>query len=150
MIRPVCLKDVQALVDLEHLCFTQDRLLPSQFRQFIVRQNVILLIDSDHHQLVGYSLVLLRKNTTQARLYSFAVAPNYRGTGLATKLLLATEQEAKNRKQKKMILEVRKDNARAIHFYEKLNYHFLGEYKNFYEDHTDALRLFKDLTSEEI
>jgi ribosomal protein S18 acetylase RimI-like enzyme len=42
-------------------------------------------------------------------------------------------------------LEVRKDNHRAIKFYEKNGYESFGEYKNFYEDGADALRMRKML-----
>lgn len=148
MIRPATLDDIPALIALEHLCFTSDRLHAFQFRRFILRNN-ILLIATDQSQLIGYSLVLLRKNSAQARLYSLAVSPAHRGTNLASTLLLESERCSQKQRCKKIILEVRKDNARAIHFYKKLNYHLIGEYPNYYADHMDALRFSKNLLSTE-
>lgn len=145
MIRLATLDDLPALAALERLCFTQDRIQPAQFRRFILRDNALLLAALVQKVLAGSSLVLLRKGSTQARLYSFAVAPTYRGTGLATDLLCAAEEQAKAHGSQKMVLEVRKNNARAIHFYEKSHYHLLSEIPHFYDDNTDALKYIKDL-----
>jgi len=53
---------------------------------------------------------------------NIAVYPEYRGKGYGKKLMLEAERQAKGMGARKIVLDVEKDNIRAIHFYKKLNY----------------------------
>lgn len=55
-------------------------------------------------------------------LNTISVYPEFRGLGLGKKLLLALEQKAKKKGDKKIILNVDSNNKRAIKFYEQLRY----------------------------
>ena len=59
-------------------------------------------------------------------LDQIVVAPEAWGSGAALALL----DEARRRSPKGVDLLVNKDNARAIHFYEKHGFHYAGEDKN--------------------
>jgi len=59
-------------------------------------------------------------------LDQIVVAPEAWGSSAALALL----DEAKNRSPRGVDLLVNKDNARAIHFYEKHGFHYAGEDKN--------------------
>jgi len=53
---------------------------------------------------------------------NIATYPSFRGMGLGTKLLTFSEDVAKNRKMKRLVLEVEKENKNAIRVYEKFGF----------------------------
>jgi len=81
--------------------------------------------------------------TRLSRLYSIAVAKKARGLGLSKRLLLEIENQAAERGRFFMRLEVAKDNQPAVSLYKQMGYQVFGTYKNYYDDHQDALRMQK-------
>ncbi|HET6655647.1 MAG TPA: peptidase C39 family protein, partial [Gammaproteobacteria bacterium] len=147
MIRSATLDDLEALVALEERCFDSDRLSRRNFRYLIGRGNAALLIDLEADALRGYALVLFRTGTSLARLYSIAVAPEYRGRGVAQALLEHSEAVSRERDCIAMRLEIRVDNAAGEQLYRKMGYRPFGTYPDYYEDHADALRMEKSLVA---
>ena len=145
MIRKATVDDVPALAELEQVCFDTDRLAPRNFRHLLTKGNASLIVEETDEGIIGYSLVLYHRNISMARLYSLAVHPKKRGHGLAQALLAESEQVALARGVVTMRLEVRRDNGRAIDFYEKFGYQTFSTYPDYYEDHVDALRMEKAL-----
>ena len=147
MIRDAELSDVPALVELEKACFETDILSARSFRHFLTRGNADLFIDQDDGDgaLRGYCLVLYHRNTSLARLYSMAVAPKYRKRGLSKALLAYAESRALDEGATRMRLEVNQNNKPAQKLYRKLGYDEFAVYLDYYEDHTNALRMEKDL-----
>jgi len=78
-----------------------------------------------------------------ARLYSIAVAGRARGQGIAQQLITALEAAAEEEDRFFMRLEVAKENQAAIRLYEKFGYSVFDELEDYYEDHSDALRMQK-------
>lgn len=143
-IRPATKEQIDALVDLENACFDSDRLSRRNFQWMLSRANSSLLAaQSPEGRLLGYILVLFHRGTSLARIYSVAVSPEARGTGLGRALVEAAEAEAKLRERTYMRLEVRKDNAAAIRLYRKLGYREFETWLHYYEDEADALRFEK-------
>lgn len=95
--------------------------------------------------LLGSCLVLTRRNSRKARLYSIATAPAARGQGLGAQLLAAAEAAARQHGCDTMHLEVAEDNARAIELYRASGYTQFGFVEEFYEDGRNALRMQKAL-----
>ena len=93
--------------------------------------------------VVGYVLIIYHPGTRLARVYSLAVAPTQRGTGIAKLLMSAGEQAATGAGRLYLRLEVSIDNTAAIKLYESLGYKKFGLYRDYYEDHKDALRYQK-------
>ncbi|MEO5337621.1 MAG: GNAT family N-acetyltransferase/peptidase C39 family protein [Magnetospirillum sp. WYHS-4] len=149
MIRPAVLNDVPALSVLEERCFDTDRLSVRSFRHLLRGGHASLLVDRDDASVAlrGYSLVLYHRNTSLARLYSFAVDPDFRRQGVAKRLLAASEGIARDHDSISMRLEVRSDNAGAIAFYTQAGYRQFSTYPDYYEDHVDALRMEKRLAA---
>ena len=141
--RTATLDDLNALVDLEENTFSGDRISKRSFKNYLKSTKVIFLIAEDGKGLVGYGLVLLHKGTRLARLYSLAVNARARGLGIGEQLLLKLEDDTRKRNRFYLRLEVAKNNAGAIALYEKLGYRVFGEHADYYEDHTDALRMQK-------
>lgn len=143
LVRPAVLTDLKDLLNLEHLCFTSDLLSRRSFRHFLSTTSNCFLVCEQEQKVLGYILVLLHEGTQLARLYSIAVNPECRGLGVAQRLLDNAEQICAQSGRISMRLEVRRDNHSAIALYQKRGYFRFGEYKDYYEDHEDALRLQK-------
>ena len=146
MIRAARLDDVPALSRLETRCFDIDRLSERSFRHLLTRGKASLLVYVLDGELVGYSLVLFHQNTSMARLYSLAVVPECRGTGIAGILMAASEQEALlEHAVVSMRLEVHVNNTGAIALYRKRGYREFALVEDYYEDHAAAVRMEKPL-----
>ncbi|MFA7387753.1 MAG: GNAT family N-acetyltransferase/peptidase C39 family protein [Thiohalobacteraceae bacterium] len=143
MIRLATVDDLDALVELENSCFELDRLSRRNFRHMLTKANAATLVDDRKGVLAAYVLVLFQAGTSLARMYSIAVGPAYRATGLGNKLMAAAEAVALERGCVYMRLEVRPDNAGAIALYQKRGYRQFGIVDDYYEDHADALRFEK-------
>jgi ribosomal protein S18 acetylase RimI-like enzyme len=146
-IRPARLADLSELEQLEQACFTSDLLSRERLRHWIRADNGILLVAraEESGALLGSCLVLTRRNSRKARLYSLATAPAARGQGVGARLLAAAETAAGKQGCASMRLEVAEDNARAIELYRASGYSQFGFIAEFYEDGRNALRLQKVL-----
>lgn len=136
-------EDLDNLVALEARCFVIDRLSRRSLRRWLTSDHAALIIAERNQTLLGYVLVILHRGTRLARLYSIAVDNAARGTGLGLTLLQAAEKAALEAGRVDMRLEVRPDNAAAIRLYEQEGYRRFGEYDDYYEDHSPALRYQK-------
>jgi ribosomal protein S18 acetylase RimI-like enzyme len=145
MIRDARLSDLSALVALEDDCFEIDRFNRRQFRYMITRAQGRLLVDERRGTLIGYALVLFRRGTSLARLYSIAVDPRARGRGAGRDLLEAAERAAADADCAYLRLEVRRDNVESIRLYRNAGFRKLGEVGDYYEDGMEALRYEKAL-----
>lgn len=149
-LRPASAADIPALVRLENRAFATDRLTRRSFGHLLARGRAALIVAelpalSEQGDLAGYALVLFRRGTSLARLYSLAVDPAARGRGVGAALLAAAEKAALDGGVVALRLEVRSDNAAAIALYRIAGYRGIGRYLDYYEDHEDALRFEKRL-----
>lgn len=145
-LRPAGSEDVDALKNLEDRCFETDRLSRRSFRRFIAAGSATCLVaEGPDGEPAGYALVIYRAGTALGRLYSIAVAPPLRGRGCAGRLLAAAEEAAFARGCVELRLEVRADNAAAIALYRARGYREFGRFRDYYEDHEEAVRLRKRL-----
>ncbi|MDO3721941.1 ribosomal protein S18-alanine N-acetyltransferase [Marinobacter sp. chi1] len=140
MLRPAALADLDSLVQLEQLCFQEDRLSRRSFRRFLEQPQDRLIVALQGTELLGYCLVLMHAATRLARIYSIAVSPRARGQGAGEELIRRAEQEVVRAGRIIMRLEVREDNVHAIRLYKRLGYRQFGTYRDYYEDHGNALR----------
>jgi len=91
---------------------------------------------------VGYSGMFL--SFDEGEITNVAVAPAFRGKGIAWQMLTAQMELAGQKGVKSFTLEVRVSNAGAIHLYEKLGFESVGIRRNFYEKPTeDAMIMWK-------
>ena len=142
-IRPAARGDSNALLELEQVSFSGDRLSLRRFRHWIKTDNRVFLVAEQDDTLLGYVLVLLRRGTRLARLYSLAVGPAGRGKGIGKALLTAAEDASSRSGRLYMRLEVAEHNSAAIALYQQLGYRTFGSYANYYEDSGNALRMQK-------
>lgn len=138
--------DLAELVALERASFASDRITRRSFRRLVRAPSVVLLVCRSGIDLAGYGLVFFRRENSIARLYSIAVAPSYRGQGVAGQLLARMETEARARGCDRFRLEVNADNSAAIHLYRRLGFRTFARIEGYYGDGGDALRMQKDLS----
>lgn len=144
-IRQANSKDLAALVALEEACFETDRLSIRSFKHYLKSTKSMMLVAQNDNAFLGYGLVLMRKGTRLARLYSIAVSQHARGLGVGKLLLSHLEQAAMDSDKLFMRLEVACNNHSAIRLYEDAGYRSFGLYENYYGDEQDALRMQKSL-----
>ena len=147
-IRLAQMSDLPDLLRLENACFSGDRISRRSFRRFLESAGASCLVAEANGQMLGYALLLFRSGTALARLYSFAVDPAARGSGLSRRLLAAAEADAFERERILLRLEVREDNAPARALYERAGYRRHGRVADYYEDGTAAIRMEKLLHDE--
>ncbi|MGR9117656.1 MAG: ribosomal protein S18-alanine N-acetyltransferase [Gammaproteobacteria bacterium] len=131
--------DVKPLVALENRCFTQDRLSSRNFHWMLEKGHADIILAELEGAIVGYALLLYRRGTSLARLYSFAVLPEYRGSGIGAALMKQAENRVKEYDCVYLRLEVRPDNIGAIALYKRLGYRQFDTKQDYYEDHSEAL-----------
>lgn len=90
-------------------------------------------------------VLLIRRNTRVARIYSLAVTPAARGQGLATALVEAAQRWATHAGKLAISLEVRCDNSAARALYQRLGYTPVSALSGYYDDGGNGLRLQKKL-----
>jgi len=145
MIRPAKPDDLPELVRIENASFEIDRFSRRNFRYLLTQANACTLVDEPDGRLRGYAMLLFNTGTSLARLYSYAVDPQWRGQGIGQALVAAAEQEALNHDCIALRLEVRRDNTASIRLFEKNGYQPIGTVEDYYEDHMAALRYEKSL-----
>ena len=150
MVREAGLGDLDALAAIENQCFPVDRISRSGLRRFLTRSRQdpwgVRFLAVEHGACIcGYVLLLLRRNSRIARIYSIAVMPEHRRTGMARTLLANAESVATEAGRNRIRLEVREDNAAAIRLYTSVGYQPFGRIEPYYEDRTAAIRMEKPL-----
>lgn len=143
VIQSASLADVDDLVDLETRCFEYSRMGRRSFRRLILGSSGHFTVarNSENQQLLGYTLLLTRRNSRVWRLYSIATAPEARGSGLGRALLEEAIDRAKRNAAKVLSLEVKVDNKGAIALYEKLDFAVTDLLPGYYDDGTDGYRM---------
>lgn len=135
--------DLPALLALE-AGFPGDRLTTRQFRYHLGNPRARIRVAVQGRKLLGYSLLLVRRNSARARLYSIAVDPAARGLGVGRRLLVAAETDAAAAGHQGLVLEVRQDNHAANALYRSAGYHLVAILPGYYQDGADGWRHARD------
>lgn len=142
------LSDLDALLAFEKDFFGPDhRISRRSFRHFIASPNCALTVAEVGRQVAGCALVLFRRGSRSARLYTIAIATAFQRRGYGRRLLAAAEDSAKRSGCRVMRLEVRADDAGAIALYAASGYRLFGRRRRYYGGRIDALRFEKPLTA---
>lgn len=138
--------DIAGLAALEAL-FPSDRLSRASFRHLLTRGHAGVWVWMEQDRIVGDAVVLFRRGSRRARLYSLVTHPDYRGRGIGAQLLATAERAAQEQGCEHLTLEVRPDNAAALALYRRRGYVETGRRHGFYEDGSDALCLERPLAA---
>ena len=135
------------MVELEQ-AHKSDRFTRSQLLYLLSKANGATLVAEEEDgsgsaRVLGNVLVLFRRTTDAAHLYSLTVDPDYRGRGIGRLLLARAEEIAAARGLGSMQLEVRSDNDAAIRLYRGAGYQPSGVKAGYYSDGCDAISMVK-------
>lgn len=129
MITKATLSDLNTLFEIENRVFPNDSFaLSKNSIRYHLGKNIVFKIE-EKGKVAGYILWLKRKD--YYRLYSLAIDPDFRGLGLASKLL---EYSFKNLDKDKFSLEVKVSNLNAIRLYKNFGFNVKKVLKDYYED----------------
>ncbi|MGL4495129.1 MAG: GNAT family N-acetyltransferase [Beijerinckiaceae bacterium] len=145
MIRAAQMRDLDALMRLEHAAFASDRMSRRAMRHAIASAAQCVLVAHSGDPLAGAVIAGFRKGSTVARISSLAVDAAYGGRGIGRALIQAIEHHARRLGATRMRLEVRADNEGAARLYDRAGYTRFGRYDDYYEDGAAALRFEKNL-----
>ncbi|MBK1866286.1 GNAT family N-acetyltransferase [Aestuariivirga sp. YIM B02566] len=138
--------DVPQLLDLEESSFPGDRISERSWRALIGRPSAIVLVAAHRRAVLAAAVLLTRRGTRIARLYSIAVNYAARGAGLGRALMTQLMNTSRQRGYAEMRLESRVDNLAAHRLFQGLGFAEFGAVrKNYYADGTPALRFRKCL-----
>jgi ribosomal-protein-alanine acetyltransferase len=142
-IRCAEITDLPALSQIEARCFTHFKLKEQNLRRFLQNGTASILVAELNNQICGHLVMLYRKNSSLARLYSIAIDGPYRQLQLGTQLLKEAERHVRERGLRSIILEVSSDNQTAKKFYVKHGFDDQKIFHNYYEKGLHAHRMSK-------
>lgn len=142
-IRKTLVRDLDSIVALENRSFKFDLFSRRQYQYLVTKANATAFVLLVGKTIAGSAIILWRRGSTKAHLYTIAVDPKFQGRGLGRKLLDRCLREARSRSCDRFSLEVRADNKPAIALYKKMGYEIIGRVVKYYEDDCDALQMQK-------
>lgn len=143
LIRKAEEKDVEAIANLEILCFSDPWSLESVHRDVAENKLAFYIVAEYEGEIVGYAG--LWKIIDEGHITNVAVSPSHRRKHVATALLTVLLQVTGDEGISRHTLEVRAGNKSAIALYEKQNFKVLGVRKGYYRDNgEDALIMWRE------
>ncbi|WP_370207567.1 ribosomal protein S18-alanine N-acetyltransferase [Aeromicrobium sp.] len=146
MIRPALETDLPVLLALEGQAFAADAWSEPTLRAEIAHPGRAVLVAESDATVVGY--VDVGVGADVAALHRVAVAPTHRRRGLASQLVEAGRDAARERGAERMLLEVAADNDPALALYAAHGFAQLSRRRGYYAGGRDALVLQVGLTGE--
>ena len=143
-IRAATLADAAEILRLEAL-FPSDRMSAQSVRRFLKSRSARVWVAESHGQVMGNLVLLSRRGSKCARIYSVIVDPAARGMGLGHRLVEAAERAARKLGLQRVTLEVRADNLAARALYEHRGYVIEARLTAYYDDGADGLKLGRQL-----
>lgn len=143
-IRLAAAADLDALVGIEDAFPEEDR-FPKRTWKRLLSGNAVAHVAVLEETLVGTAVLLFRRGSRVARLYTLSVTPQLRGKGIARQLLVAGEAQALQKGCDRMRLEARESNQHAIGLYERSGYRVIARVSGYYPNGETAVRMEKPL-----
>ncbi len=139
LIRTMNPEDARAAAELEKSCFSQpwDE---KTFREYAVHPDICYMTAWDGERLVGNCGV--RNIVGEGEITNVAVDVDYRGQGIARRLMKALLARGNEMGITAFTLEVRNGNEPAIRLYESLGFVQEGLRRNFYENPKEDARIY--------
>ena len=133
MIKKLDLKNADELFKLDNLIFEFDKYSLNQISEELTEPSRLYLgYYNNNNELVGF--VGAQVVLDESDIIKIGVKPSNRKKGIAKNLFFNLLTELKNKNVKKIMLEVREQNAIAINFYKKMGFKIIATRKNYYEN----------------
>lgn len=135
MIRLMEFNDINDIIKIEEE--TLNETLGFNMLNDILTNDIMKAYVYIENKVLGYISVSFDGNTLE--ILNFCVDKNNQGKSIGKKLLNYAIINAYKEECKNVILDVRKDNNRAINLYESFGFKLIHTRKNYYKDSCDAL-----------
>jgi len=138
ILRPARAEDLDRLAEIERACFDDHRIERRRFERMLLRPTRPVVVAevadvaANARRVAGYASVLVRRGFPEARLFSIAVDPAFRGRDLGAALLAAAETAARALGCTSMRLEVSPQNAAAVALYRSRGYAEVRRWPDWY------------------
>ncbi len=149
-IEPATWRDLGSIRTVEHVCFDSDAWPLLDLLAALTFPDAVRLKAVIGERVVGFSGGDIRRSERLGWITTLGVLPEYRRQGIASALLVATEEAIR---QPRIRLCVRRSNSGAIRLYYKYGYLQMGVWPAYYADREDALVLeksFQKVSGEEV
>lgn len=140
------LADVNQLAVLEQGLFMTDHSSRKNLRYLVQRTTVIVAKMVITEEIVGFAILLGRKNSRKKRIYALGVSASSRNCGIGSQLVAILENAAGEANCTTLTLEVGDRNKAAINFYHKRGFKQHGFRYGYYQDGGHALLMHKSLS----
>lgn len=128
--------DIESVHHLEEQLFPVDKWSREQFWSELAQPTRTYLIAEEDSAVIGYAGLFALG--AQSDVQTIAVDPRRQGIGLGSRLLEALIDMAHEKGARELLLEVRSDNASAIHLYERFGFERISIRRNYYAPGIDA------------
>ncbi|WGI17767.1 ribosomal protein S18-alanine N-acetyltransferase [Methanonatronarchaeum sp. AMET-Sl] len=134
-------KDLLEINKIETKVFNKESYHPYTFLEYNTPKNIFYVVEKQN-KIIGY-VIITPTTTKNAKIISIAIDPEHQSQGIGTKLLKKAINTTKKQKTKKISLEVKKTNKKAIKFYRKLGFQKTKTKKQYYNNGEDAYYMTK-------
>lgn len=128
--------DVESVYRLEEELFAVDTWSREQFWSELAQPTRTYLVAEAESAVIGYAGLFALG--AQSDVQTIAVDPRWQGTGLGSRLLQSLIDMAHEKGARELLLEVRSDNASAIHMYQRFGFERISIRRNYYAPGVDA------------
>lgn len=145
LLRPMAIEDLSELMKGEFAAYPYPW-TRRNFEDCLTNESYSCMVFEKNQQLLGH--VVISTVLKEAHILNICLYPDYQNKGWGRKLLLETEQIARNQGAETCFLEVRPSNLSAVHLYHSESYNEIGLRKKYYpSDHgrEDAIVMAKTL-----
>jgi ribosomal protein S18 acetylase RimI-like enzyme len=139
MIRKAALSDLESILSIEQQ-FGAEAFSKRSLRHLVLNGSTLVVDEGD---IRGYASVLLRSNSSIARLYSLAVSEQYQRIGYGKALLESALDRAREAERGALALEVSATNLSARALYDRSGFLPIAELPDYYADGSSAIRMKK-------
>ena len=117
---------------------------PSIFNYFYETFPQGFIVAEKHHKIIGF-IVGVPLNNKTVKILMLSILESQRRQNIGSELLKQFIVEAVLNNIKKIDLEVRTDNNKAIKFYQKHGFKIIDKINNFYQNQEDAYTMRKTI-----
>ncbi len=143
VVRRLRAKDLDCILLIEKASFGTDAYDRNLFAEFLDKCGNLFLAAERKGRICGYLVACIRdgavKGIRTAEVVSVATDPEFRGLGVASRLMDSVLRRLRLRRIDRLILMVRPANAAARAFYEKYGFRRVRAVPRYYEDGGDGL-----------
>ena len=137
-VRKVRKSDIDRIVDIERSWFHLSHWSIDSYYRLLNEDGFTTSFVAESEDVEGrisiVGFVIFHVAAGVSEIYNIAVDNAHARQGIGRRLLAAAIEESQARKATRVVLEVRKSNTGAIHFYDGFQFQVIGERKNYYSN----------------